>query len=641
MSTAANLLNILQGDSGTAFAALKNGWDLDTNVCNWDGVICNSSDEVVTLNLAKSDLEGTIPSSLGKIKSLRDLFLGSNLFTGTVPKNVAALPNLVNIDLSFNKLGGSIPVMQSSSLEIMSFGHNKFKGSLSSKIGKGLTKLAIFDIKYNLVGGTIPNLAHMTNLVDLDFSNNKFEGPVPGFLGTLTNLDRLYLSNNRLDGTIPPGLANPKLGLREIFLHGNLLTGTLPAALADLKRLNFLLVDDNKLTGTVPNELCDMELNEIFFHDYTEDVDKTYAEMYGDVDTYTNNNEMGTRRKRRMETARRLPRQGDPETERDGCTSIACPAGYRSINDDKDGVFPCRPCSDLEHLNPYIGANTCFDVKQDDILQELYESTNGASWTNAKTWHNDEIKHCDKQGIECNNKNEVIAIYLENMNLTGTLPETLGFLTLLEVLDVSGNNIGGKIPSELRFAPLQQLDVGGNVMTGFVPLGLCQKDGINGNGLDGIYTCDTIACRPGHFNSLGRAEPGVKGEKCHLCSSDTYVGSTTCSGALASNSITPYGVVGELIIVCFALVLLAALYFIWKRSAVSKSYIRSEYQNRYNENPSVNTIPAQPEPNYLPGTFPLPFNNKANSDNDNDRDDSWNSSQESSNEVWLDVPKIT
>mmetsp|Transcript_16736 Transcript_16736/g.23620 ORF Transcript_16736/g.23620 Transcript_16736/m.23620 type:complete len:636 (-) Transcript_16736:203-2110(-) len=635
MSTAENLLKLLQGDSGSAFAASKNGWDLNTDVCNWDGIICNSSDEVVTVSLAKSNLEGTIPDSLGKIKSLRDIYLASNLFSGTVPKSVASLPQLKEIDLSFNKLGGNIPVMQSSSMEVMSFGHNQFTGTLSSKIGKGMQNLAIFDIKYNLVKGTIPNLSHMTTLVGLDLSNNKFEGPVPGFFGVLTNLDRLYLSNNRLDGTIPPSLADSELRLREIFLHGNLLTGTVPAALADLTRLNFLLVDDNKLTGTIPMELCDLGLNEIFFHDYKENVDKTYAEMYGDVELYNKNK--GTRRKRRVE--RNLPRTGDPESERDGCTSIACPAGYKSVNAAKDGVFPCLPCSDLEHLNPYIGANSCFDVKQDDIFRDLYKSTHGDHWTNAQTWQNTQIKYCDKQGVECNSKNEVIAIYLENMNLTGTLPPTLGFLTLLEALDVSGNHIGGKIPSELRFAPLQKLDVGGNVMTGNVPLGLCQKDGVNGNGLDGVYTCDTIACRPGHFNKIGRAEAGVKGEKCHMCSSDTYLGSTTCSGALTSNSITPYGVVGEITILIFAMTLLAVLYFIWQRSAVSKEYIRGGYQNRYAADDAENSAPAIPEPNYLPGTFPLPLTQDNSSIGHNDN--SWSSGKESNNEVWLDVPKIS
>lgn len=223
------------------------------------------------INLNDSQLEGTIPASLGKVTTLTHLYLASNSFQESVPADVANLANLVVVDLSFNSLSGSLPVFASNAMETIELGHNRFEGTLLPNAVDGMSSLQIFDIKYNLVSGTIPSLSGpLPSLVELDLSNNQFigmllvlsawfafvvqlvantvqphsfVGTIPPFVGQLDALQRLYLSNNRLSGTIPNELGNSNLVLEEIYLHGNILTGTLPVALADLPELLVLFID--------------------------------------------------------------------------------------------------------------------------------------------------------------------------------------------------------------------------------------------------------------------------------------------------------------------------------------------------------------------------------------------------------------
>ena len=63
----------------------------------------------MTLNFDNNELHGTIPSSLGEIDSLENLFLASNNLTGTIPSELAQLENLKILEVQSNLLSGSIP----------------------------------------------------------------------------------------------------------------------------------------------------------------------------------------------------------------------------------------------------------------------------------------------------------------------------------------------------------------------------------------------------------------------------------------------------------------------------------------------------------------------------------------------------
>ncbi|KAG7988155.1 hypothetical protein I3843_03G172700 [Carya illinoinensis] len=65
-------------------------------------------------------------------------------------------------------------------------------------------------------------------------------------------------------------------------------------------------------------------------------------------------------------------------------------------------------------------------------------------------------------------------LLLINTSLTGCLPQELGFLYKLRVLDVSFNNITGPIPYSMAgLSHLEQLNLGHNMLTGIVSDGVC------------------------------------------------------------------------------------------------------------------------------------------------------------------------
>ncbi|KAL5571134.1 hypothetical protein UlMin_020731 [Ulmus minor] len=70
--------------------------------------------------------------------------------------------------------------------------------------------------------------------------------------------------------------------------------------------------------------------------------------------------------------------------------------------------------------------------------------------------------------------NSLEELVLINTSITGCLPQEVGFLYKLKLLDVSFNNIVGPIPYSIAgLAHLEQLNLGHNMLSGIVPAGVC------------------------------------------------------------------------------------------------------------------------------------------------------------------------
>ena len=141
-------------------------------------------------------MDGTIPSEVGKLGSLKYLYLGheslTNSFDGSIPTEIGLLSNLTYFLLENNKIYGAIP-----------------------------TELGL-----------------LVSIFNLKLSINELTGTVPTELGNLLSLGWLDLSNNELTGTVPTELGN-LLNIYGIYLYENLLTGSIslqdPICSLDLK----------------------------------------------------------------------------------------------------------------------------------------------------------------------------------------------------------------------------------------------------------------------------------------------------------------------------------------------------------------------------------------------------------------------
>jgi hypothetical protein len=220
--------------------------------------------------------------------------------------------------------------------------------------------------------------------------------------------------------------------------------------------------------------------------------------------------------------------------DRDFCQSIACPAETYSV----EGIYPCIPCP-AGTVNPYLARTAaCFDNDEDKILQDFFSATGGrhkggdtsAKWNN---WFLDGYTKCEFVGVTCNEDGRVTRIELPSKGLSGTIPETLGFLEHLDTLNLADNELTGFMPPDLSMAPLRHLDVTGNKMIGIVPPKLCMTK-VNGNGLGGRYECDLVACPEGTYSNTGMANS----RDCLPCNDGVdYLGNKFCTpGSLNSAS---------------------------------------------------------------------------------------------------------
>jgi Leucine-rich repeat (LRR) protein len=113
----------------------------------------------------------------------------------------------------------------------------------------------------------------------------------------------------------------------------------------------------------------------------------------------------------------------------------------------------------------------CFCSRSLDSLAlvSLYNQTNGKTWkdpwnlkSNMNTW----------KGLEFNLSNCVKSLILDNRNLIGKLPDSLGFLTNIENITISNHpNLSSSIPLNFnRFKKLKQLRLYNNNIDGSIPI---------------------------------------------------------------------------------------------------------------------------------------------------------------------------
>jgi Leucine-rich repeat (LRR) protein len=210
-----------------------------------------SSFQLNTLDLSNNYLEGPTPMSLFELRALQDLVLYSNNFSGSLhPNAIQQLGNVSYLDLS------------NSNLLIECNGANSSLSSLPQ-----LELLYLTSIKLK----TFPDfLRNLTNLIELDLSNNQIHGEIPNWMWKLTNLDYLNISYNNVEGTFPNLSSLHILDLRSNQFHGQLPTFLQPFGYLDLSRNNFssvipassfiniysLSLSSNKFHGHIPESIC-------------------------------------------------------------------------------------------------------------------------------------------------------------------------------------------------------------------------------------------------------------------------------------------------------------------------------------------------------------------------------------------------
>lgn len=109
------------------------------------------------------------------------------------------------------------------------------------------------------------------------------------------------------------------------------------------------------------------------------------------------------------------------------------------------------------------------EMTERDALIALYDATNGDAWTNNTNWCTD-ADLSEWYGISMDNNGKVSSINLSSNNLTGTIPDEIGNLEALWILNVPYNQLTGEIPASIgKLTRLRGLYLYRNQLTGNIP----------------------------------------------------------------------------------------------------------------------------------------------------------------------------
>ena len=323
-------------------------------------------------------------------------------------------------------------------------------------------------------------------MTSIDLSNNNLNGYLPGELAGLSNLTALNLSSNGLlSGPLPRELLG--LELQELLLDGTRLCtpqdAEFRAWLQTIPVRNVTSCDDldlNTLKGLFAlfNSTNGPEWHDRTNWNSTAPLDEWHGvtmDGHGQITelTLAGNNLSGSLPSElaALSSLKKIDFSGN-----DGLTGplpgtwTELPLEYLWM--EATGVCAPPDTSIQDWLDgiPDYSIPTCTVTRPEwYVLGELYNSMNGAEWTNNDNWLSD--APLDQwYGVSTNEEGSVTALKLDGNNLSGELPAALGQLTDLTSLNLSSNELTGSIPSLLgQLSKLNLLNMIGNNLSGPIP----------------------------------------------------------------------------------------------------------------------------------------------------------------------------
>ncbi|PHT41165.1 hypothetical protein CQW23_20019 [Capsicum baccatum] len=405
------------------------------------------------LDLSKNHIRGEIPNWIWEIfdGGSHSVNLSLNQFTHLqVPYRFGFLNSL---DLHANLLTGEVPLPPPKALYV-DLSRNKFHGFISPEFSNHLSNAQFFSVAHNKVSGTIPSsICNATDLEVLDLSSNSLDGSIPECLAE-QSLMVLHLGGNNLRGNIP-GNFSEECRLESIDLSYNHLEGKIPQSLSNCSNLKLLNVERNKISDTFPcwvRKLSNLHVLELRFNNFHGSIDcpgVNYSWPALRIIDLASNNFSGI-----------LPRNLFLELEAMKVDSAHSP---------------------VDHL---YAANRIFFG--DDLRAQVdiyYQDTvtitlKGQEMSLPKIWFTfcsiDFSNNSFVGGIP-ETVGELKSLYLLNLShnaLTGQIPPVIGNLQDLGILDLSFNKLDGRIPDELSRIPrLSFLNLSYNELVGRIPQG--------------------------------------------------------------------------------------------------------------------------------------------------------------------------
>ncbi|GFP87744.1 leucine-rich repeat receptor-like tyrosine-protein kinase at2g41820 [Phtheirospermum japonicum] len=245
----------------------------EANDNNLSGIIVpefSKCSNLTLLNLASNRFYGPVPFEFGSLTNLQELIVSDNDLSGEMPVSVLRGKNLNKLDLSNNRFNGTIPtsICNASRLQFLILGQNSIIGEIPHEIGN-CTKLLELELGSNfLIGNIPPEIGRIKNLqISLNLSFNRLRGQLPDELGRLDKLVALDVSNNQLVGNIPNAFKG-MLSLIEVNFSNNRFNGPIPLFIPFQKSLNSSFLGNKGLCGEPLTVSCENSINpnDAYYH---------------------------------------------------------------------------------------------------------------------------------------------------------------------------------------------------------------------------------------------------------------------------------------------------------------------------------------------------------------------------------------
>ncbi|KAJ9555787.1 hypothetical protein OSB04_010401 [Centaurea solstitialis] len=255
------IFNLNQSDYYYPF----NSWSPNSDCCSWDLVVCSETGNVTQLHFYDimplfdnpASVFFDIFTPLFHIQSLEQLDISLNRLVGEIPGDgFENLTQLVHLNMAENNFNGSIPyqIFGLTNLRYLYMSYNSFGGNLGPELGK-LQNLESLDLTNNSLTGNIPEeIGNLKDLEYVNFSDNFFSGGIPCSIANMKDLEYVDFSRNSFSKEIPTCIGRMP-NITTLFLNSNQLTGPIPSSIQNLSRLEFLSLQDNNLTGEIPTSI--------------------------------------------------------------------------------------------------------------------------------------------------------------------------------------------------------------------------------------------------------------------------------------------------------------------------------------------------------------------------------------------------
>ncbi|CAL9225207.1 unnamed protein product, partial [Arabidopsis halleri] len=489
---------------------------------------------LTSIYLGSNQFEGMLPSNMSSLSKLEAFDISGNSFSGTIPSSLFMLPSLAYLDLGTNDFSGPLEIGNFSSqskLQDLYIGENNFNpGIVDLSIFSRLLSLMWLDLSgINLKNSStlsLPSamrrlilsscnisefpkfLQNQTSLDVLDISANQIEGQVPEWLWRLPKLRYVNISQNSFNGFEGPADVIQRAGglimldissntfqnpfpllprSTSYFISSdNLFSGDIPRTICELVHLEILVLSNNNFSGSIPR--CFKNLPIWVLHLRNNSLSGVIPEEILSVDLIS------------LDVGHNLL-SGELPKSMINCSQLE----FLNVEDNRiNGTFPLwlRLLPNLQILvlrsNEFYGPISSlkdsvsfpklriFDISENSFngvlpsdyfvgwsaMSSVVKIVDNEMYTYGSNYHNsvDLINKGLKMELVGSGFTIYKTIDVSGNRLEGDIPESIGLLKELIVLNMSNNAFAGQIPPSLsNLSNLQSLDLSQNRLSGSIP----------------------------------------------------------------------------------------------------------------------------------------------------------------------------